>query len=60
MIDDRLIEEAMKLSLLKTKREVVQKALEGYVSALKRRDLRDLRGKVRLADDYDYKRARRR
>lgn len=60
VIDDRLIGEAMRLSRLRTKREVVQKALEGYVSDLKRRDLRDLRGKIRLADGYDYKRARRR
>ena len=60
VIDDKLIGEALELSGLRTKREVVQKALEGYVSDLKKRDLRDLRGKIRLADDYDYKKARRR
>lgn len=58
VIDDSLIEEAMALSKLKTKKEVVHQALEEYVHALKKRDLRDLRGKVRLADGYDYKKLR--
>lgn len=58
VIDDSLIEEAMALSRLKTKKEVVHKALEEYVHALRKRDLRDLRGKVRLADGYDYKKLR--
>lgn len=58
VIDDSLIEEAMTLSKLKTKKEVVHQALEEYVHALKKRDLRDLRGKVRLADGYDYKKLR--
>jgi Arc/MetJ family transcription regulator len=58
VIDDTLIEEAMALSKLKTKRDVVNKALEEYVRALKKRDLRDLRGMIRLADGYDYKKLR--
>jgi len=58
VIDDILIEEAMALSKLGTKRDVVNKALEEYVRALKKRDLRDLRGKVRLAEGYDYKKLR--
>ena len=60
VIDDRLIGEAMKLARLKTKREVVQKALEEYVRNLKRRDLRDLKGKIELSSGYDYKEARKR
>lgn len=58
VIDDSLIEEALALSKLKTKKDVVHKALEEYVHALKKRDLRDLRGKIRLADGYDYKKLR--
>jgi len=58
VIDDRLIEEAMALSKLKTKRDVVHKALEEYVRTLKKRDLRDLRGKISLAEGYDYKKLR--
>ncbi len=58
VIDDTLIEEAMALSKLKTKREVVHRALEGYVRVLKKKDLRELRGKIRLAEGYDYKKLR--
>lgn len=60
VIDDRLVEEAMALSKLRTKREVVQQALEEFVRSLKRRDLREIRGKIRFADGYDYKAARKR
>jgi len=60
VIDERLMAEAMKLARLKTKREVVQKALEGYVEDLKRRDLRDLKGRIHLAEGYDHKAARKR
>jgi Arc/MetJ family transcription regulator len=58
VIDDALIEEAMALSKLRTKREVVHRALEGYVRVLKKKDLRELRGKIRLAKGYDYKKLR--
>ncbi len=58
VIDDALVEEAMALSKLKTKRDVVQRALEAYVRVLKKKDLRILRGKIRLAEGYDYKKLR--
>jgi Arc/MetJ family transcription regulator len=60
VIDDRLIGEAMKLARLKTKRDVVHKALEEFVQNLKRRDLRELKGKIRLVEGYNYKEARKR
>lgn len=55
MIDDALMKEAQALSGIKTKRDVVQKALEEYVRNLKKRDLREIRGKVRFAEGYDHK-----
>jgi Arc/MetJ family transcription regulator len=55
VINDELMKKALVLSKLKTKREVVQKALEGYVRDLQIRDLRDVRGKVRFAPGYDHK-----
>jgi Arc/MetJ family transcription regulator len=58
MIDDALMKEAQTLSGIKTKRNVIQKALEEYVRSLKKRDLREIRGKVRFAEGYDYKKAR--
>jgi Arc/MetJ family transcription regulator len=58
VIDETLIEEAMALTKLRTKREIVHKALEEYVRVLKKKDLRGLRGKIRLAEGYDYKKLR--
>jgi len=58
VIDDALVEEAMALSKLKTKKDVVHRALEEYVRVLKKRDLRALKGKIRLAEGYDYKKLR--
>jgi Arc/MetJ family transcription regulator len=60
VIDDRLMEEALKLSRYKTKKELVHKALEEFVQNRKRRDLRELRGKVRFDEKYNYKELRKR
>lgn len=60
VIDDVLMKEAMALSKLRTKRDVVHRALEEYVQDLKRKHLGDLRGKVRFAPGYDYKALRKR
>ena len=58
VIDDRLIDEALKLSKIKTKREVIQKALEEFVRNKKKLDLKQLRGKIEFAEDYDHKKMR--
>jgi Arc/MetJ family transcription regulator len=60
MIDEALMKEAMTLSGLKTKRDIVHKALEDFVRNLKKRDLREIRGKVSFAAGYDHKKLRRR
>ena len=53
-IDGPLIEEAMSLSGLSTKRAVVAEALKEFVAKRKRLDLRDLAGDVSFAEGYDY------
>lgn len=58
VIDDRLMEEAMHLSGAKTKREVVQKALEEFISNRKRLNLKEIKGKIQFAEGYDYKKMR--
>lgn len=55
VIDDSLMEKAMILSGLATKREVVEKALVEFVQRRVRRDLLDLEGKIRFMDGYDHK-----
>jgi len=55
VIDDDIIRKAIRLSRLKTKREVIDRALREFVETCARKDLRELRGQIAFADDYDYK-----
>lgn len=55
VLDDELVEEAFRHSEAKTKKELVNLALREFVEKRKRKDIRDLRGKVLIHPDYDYK-----
>lgn len=57
-MDDELVREAMTLSGLRTKRELVEVALREFVAFRKRLDVRDLRGEGLIDEAYDYKRLR--
>lgn len=58
VLDDKLVKEAFRHAPVKTKRELVDLALREFVAARKRRDIRELFGKVGLDPSYDYKKAR--
>lgn len=45
-LDDALVNQAIKLSKLKTKREVVQEALKSYIASMKKKELLSLKGRV--------------
>ena len=55
VLDDQLISEALLLSGIKTKRELVFQALKEFVEHRKRLDLRELKGVGGVNSDYDYK-----
>ena len=55
VIDDKLMEQAMRVSGLSTKKEVVDRALSEFVQRHTRKDLLELRGKIQFADNYDYR-----
>jgi Arc/MetJ family transcription regulator len=55
VLNDFLLESAMRLSGAKTKREAVEMALSEYVEKRERKNLFDLFGQGLIADDYDYK-----
>jgi Arc/MetJ family transcription regulator len=59
-IDDGLLDEAVKVSGKKTKRETVNAALAEYVSRRKQRRILDLFGKLEWDPKYDYKKERER
>jgi Arc/MetJ family transcription regulator len=45
-LDDTLVQQAITLSKLRTKKEVVQEALKNYVAWMKKKELLALKGKV--------------
>lgn len=55
VIDDELIGDAIRLSGLKTKKDVISFALRELVANRKRLNLLDLEGKITFRDDYSYK-----
>jgi Arc/MetJ family transcription regulator len=58
-IDDRLLNEALKLGGRRSKRETVNEALAEYVQMRRRRELVKYFGKVDFDPGWEYKKARR-
>ncbi|MCK4910399.1 MAG: type II toxin-antitoxin system VapB family antitoxin [Thermodesulfovibrionales bacterium] len=52
-LDEKLVDEAMKLTHKKTKKELVNYALKELVSKIKRKKLLELEGKVEWTGDLD-------
>lgn len=58
VLDDDLVQEAMGLSGIRTKKELVHEALRSFIASKKRKSLLDIAGKIEFAPGYDYKAAR--
>ncbi len=58
VLDEELVEEAFRYAGVRTKRELVDLALREFVENHKRRDMRELRGKISFHPGYDHKRLR--
>lgn len=59
-IDTQLLDDALKIGGLKTKKDTVNLALQEFIKKRKAADILDLFGKVEYYEDYNYKKARRR
>ena len=56
VLNDELVKEAFEYSSdIKTKKELVETALKEYVSNRKRKNLKEIRGKISFRENYDYK-----
>ena len=56
VLNDALVDEAFKYSqTVSTKKELIEIALKEYVDNRKRKNIRDLKGKIKFREDYDYK-----
>ena len=56
MLNDELVEEAFKYSKeISTKKELIETALREYVNNRKKKNIKELKGKIKFSDNYDYK-----
>ncbi|MDZ4837021.1 MAG: type II toxin-antitoxin system VapB family antitoxin [Candidatus Melainabacteria bacterium] len=59
-IDEYLLEEAVRLSGKRTKRECVNEALSEYIQRRKQKEILKIFGTIDFDSDYDHKSMRRR
>ena len=57
-LDGDLVQEGLKLSRARTKRELVQLTLKEFVENRRRLNLLELEGKIEFAEGYNHKRMR--
>jgi len=57
-IDDILLNKALEIGGLKTKKETVNQALKEFIEKRKQKDIIELFGRFDPDPDYDYKRGR--
>ena len=57
-IDEKLLEEALKIGGHKTKKNAVNEALKEYIMKRKQKDILSVFGKVDFEPSYDYKKGR--
>ena len=59
-LDDKLIQEAVKIGHFKTKQQAVNTAVAEFVQRRQRLRILELEGKIDFHPDWDYKKMRRR
>jgi Arc/MetJ family transcription regulator len=55
VLDEKLVQEAFHYAHVTTKKELIDLALREFVENHRRKDVRDLKGNVKIDDKYDYK-----
>jgi Arc/MetJ family transcription regulator len=55
VLDDQLVKEAFNYADVSTKKELINLALREFVENHRRKDVRHLKGKIKIADNYNYK-----
>jgi Arc/MetJ family transcription regulator len=55
VLDDSLVDEALSLTGVANKRELITLALRELIARRKQKDLLDLAGKVEFSSDFDHK-----
>lgn len=58
-LDDNLLNQAMNIGHMRTKRETVSVALREFIERRRQKKILDLQGKIVFRDDWDHKKDRR-
>lgn len=58
VLDEKLVKEAFRYARVSTKKELIDLALREFVENHRRKDIRDLRGKVKIDSKYNHKELR--
>ena len=57
-LDDKLLDQAMEIGHLRTKRETVNLALQEFIQRRKQKRILDVAGKIAFREDWDFKKDR--
>jgi Arc/MetJ family transcription regulator len=57
-LDDRLLQQALKIGALRTKRETVNTALKEFIERRQQKRILEIEGKISFRKDWDYKKDR--
>jgi len=57
-IDEKLLDEALRLGGFKTKKNTVNEALREFIHRRKQKDILSIFGKIEMEVSYNYKKAR--
>lgn len=55
VLNEKLVKEGLKYVTVKTKKSLIDTALREFIANHRRRDIRELKGKIQILDDYQYK-----
>jgi Arc/MetJ family transcription regulator len=58
-LDEDLVKEAFKYAGVKTKKDLIDLSLKEFIASRRRKDISELKGKIKFAEEYDYKAMRR-
>jgi len=58
VLDEEVVEEAQRLTGIKTKKALVHEALRVLIAMHKRKSLLDLRGRIKFSKNYDHREMR--
>lgn len=58
VLDEKLVKEAFRYAQVSTKKELINIALREYIENHRRKDIRELKHKVKIDDKYNYKNLR--